>query len=257
MDHPEKIAKAVIESSIPGAIMRYRENQSNSTHDFDLERPGTSVAAVEVTASADKRYNETIAAIRDPGKDGMWIKTKRCRKDWLVYPSPTAKINKIRKHVDQYLADIEIAGLERFFGPRHSDISAVYSIYQDLDIEAGHVTSWKQPGYIGITFPGGGGIITAEHVQKAVEKEAWKDDNRKKLDATGSEERHLFVYVDDGNYLPWAALRDKDPPLEPPCLPLEITHVWAVAEVAENCIVWRAMRGEKWEKIKKVSTDET
>ncbi|MCY4389121.1 MAG: hypothetical protein OXC18_18665 [Desulfurellaceae bacterium] len=264
MDHSEQIAKGVMEFLIPGAVMHYREDQSTSIHDFDLERLGELVAAVEVTTSTDEQRRGTIAAIQDTRKD-RFIPTKRCRKDWIVYPLPTANINKNRRELDRYLAEIETAGLKRFLIEADFKYPAVRRIYQDLHIEHGYVTKWKKPGYIALTLPGGGGKITPEHVQEAVKREAWKDDNRKKLNLAGSKERHLFVYVDDVDYLPWASLRDTDPSaLELPQLPPEITHVWVAAQfspydaagkVIEYHRVWRARRGEKWEDLGEASMD--
>ena len=137
---------------------------------------------------------------------------------------------------------------------------AVRRIYQDLYIDYGSVTKWKNPGYIGLTSPGGGGTITPEHVQEAVKREVRKEDNQNKLNlADSNKERHLFVYVDGDNYLSWASLRDTDlSSLKPPQLPPEITHVWVASEfqeyglaeeIVDYCRVWRAMRGEKWEKL--------
>ena len=266
MDHSEQMAKVFIESLIPGAVMHYREDQSTSTHDFDLEWQGEMIAAVEVTTSTDEQRRGTIAAIRDRRKGGVFIPTKECRKDWIVYPLLPVNIDKIRKKLDQYLADIESDCLERFFSPTDScEYPAVRRIYQDFHIEYGHVTKRKKPGYVALTLPGGGGTISPKHVQEAVAREAWKDDNRKKLNLAGSKERHLFVYVDDVNYLPWASLRDTDPSsLELPQLPPEITHVWAAAQfnpyneegkVVEYHRVWRARRGEKWENLGEASID--
>ena len=260
MDHSEQMAKVFIESLIPDAVMHYREDQSTSTHDFDLERQGELIAAVEVTTSTDEQRKGIEAAIRDQRKGGIFLPTNRCRQDWSVCPLPTANINKIRKELDQYLADIEADNLGRFLSSRDSyEYPAVRRIYQDLHIDYGSVTKWKPPGRIGLISPGGGGTITPEHVQEAVKREVWKEDNRKKLNLAGSKERHLFVYVDSDNYLSWASLRDTDPsPLEPPQLPPEITHVWVASEfqeygsaeeIVEYCSVWRAMGGEKWEKL--------
>ena len=120
MNHSEQIAKVFIESLIPGAVMHYREDQSTSTHDFDLEWKGELIAAVEVTTSTCKQRKEIEAAIRDQRKGGFFLRTKRCRKDWSVCPLPTANINKIRKELDQYLADIEADNLERFLSSRDS-----------------------------------------------------------------------------------------------------------------------------------------
>ena len=254
-----------MEFLIPGAVMHYREDQSSSIHDFDLERLGELVAAVEVTTSTDEQLKGTVAAIQDQRKDRL-IPTERCRKDWIVYPLPTVNVKKNRKELDRYLANIEAAGLERFFSSTDSyKYPAVRRIYQDLHIEHGHITKWKKPGSIGLVLPGGGGKITPEHVQDAVKREVWKDDNRKKLNLAGSKERHLFVYVDGVDYLPWASLRDTNPSaLELPRLPPEITHVWVAAQfnpynaagkVVEYHRVWRARRGGKWEDLGEVSMD--
>ncbi len=254
-----------MEFLIPGTVMHYREDQSRSTHDFDLERLGELVAAVEVTTSTKKERRETIAAIQDTRKD-RFIPTKRCHKDWLVCPFPEANINKNRKELDRYLADIEAEDIGSFLNPRDLYKSpAVRRIFQDLRIEHGHVTKWKKPGYIALTLPGGGGEITPEHVQEAVKEEVEKDDNRKKLDLAGSKERHLFIYVDGVDYLPWASLRDTDPSsLEPPQVPPEITHIWVAAQfnpynaagkVVEYHRVWRARRGEEWEDLGEISMD--
>jgi hypothetical protein len=207
---------------------------------------------LEVTASADERNEATTAAILEPRKGSPFIKAGRCRKDWLVHPLPTANINKVRAHIDRYLADIEATGLERFFSPIDSDLyPSVERIYEDLAIEGGSVARWKEPGQIGMTLPGGGGLVTTEHLQMAIKVEAFKEDNRRKLGSAGTKERHLFVYVHPGNFLPWVALRDEDPPPEPPHLPPEVTHVWAVAEFGQpaHCVVWSARRNMQWEKL--------
>jgi hypothetical protein len=70
---------------------------------------------------------------------------------------------------------------------------------------------------------------SGERLQQAIEVEAKKNDNRRKLVASGCDERHLFVYVDRRNYLAWVALVDGNVPEKGPSLPNEITHVWAVA----------------------------
>ena len=267
MDHAEQKAKFLIELLIPGAVMQYREDQSTSTHDFDLKWQGEWIAAVEVTTATNEQRHGSIAAIQDERKGGSLIPTEKCRKGWIIHPSLTANITKIRKNVDQYLADIEDEGLEKFFSPRDSwRYPAVGRIYHDLHIEGGRVTKWKKPGYIGLILPSDdGGILTPERVQEAVKREAWKPDNRQKLKVADSKERHLFVYLDGVDFLPWASLRDTNPSsLEPPQLPPEITHVWAAAhfmpideteKIVEYYKVWRSRDGEKWEVLGMASRD--
>ena len=248
MKKAERIAKLVVEAILPGAEMHLYEDQSGGRHDFDLCLPSGEMAALEVTTSTNEQLRSTIAAICDPRRGGHFVPTRRCQKDWSVHLRPGASIKKIRSCVDQYLADVEAAGLQRFIAPTDcARYPAVDQIYRDLAIEAGEVTVWKQPGQIGIWLPDGG-EFTGEHVQSAVRAEAFKGDNRTKLGKTGCCERHLFVYVDPWNYPTWKSLLDEHAPAEPPELPNEISHVWVVSETRDpgRLVVWRGGADVGW-----------
>jgi hypothetical protein len=250
MNHSEQIAKLLIEAMIVGARMQYRCDQSSSVHDFDLQYANGTVAAVEVTASVIEQMERTAATISDERKGGPFVRAKKCRNGWWVHPLPGANINKIRTHVDEHLAAIEAEGRHQFFAYTDANTSpAVARILRELWIEAGDVMQWKPPNCIGIAFPGQGGWVSAEHVQRAIEAEANKEDNRRKLAVAGMDERHLFVYVDPQNYLPWVALVDEHPPQQGPSLPSEITYVWAATRTrsAEEFVVWKAERGKNWQ----------
>lgn len=111
-----------------------------------------------------------------------------------------------------------------------------------MRIESGAVI---QREGIQIGYPGSGGAIGPETATEAVSLEAMKSDNRHKLGRTGAQERHLFVYVDAINFLPWAALREFDPSvLKPPSLPDEITDLRAAAGAGKptGYTVWRGNR---------------
>jgi hypothetical protein len=200
--------------------MEYRLSQSQGQHDFDLHHPDSSVSAVEVTSAVDKTVEQTNASIRDPKKGGPMVKTRLCKKDWLVHPALTANINLIRSRVDEYLAAIESEAIERFYAPTDWQNPSVERIYHDLGVVAGSVfPHWRKPGQIGIGLPGGGGPLNARAATEAAEREAFKGDNRRKLGAAGTNGRHLVVYVYVTNYLPWCALCDLDPPPDLPRLP--------------------------------------
>lgn len=168
--------------------------------------------------------------------------TVRCQHDWIIHPLPRASINRVRARARDYLADIEADGLQEFFYDMDGgNFASVRRICEDLSIEAGSVMPWKTPGQICIALPGGGGIKTSSVAERAVLAEANKRDNRAKLRSAGSAERHLFVLVDQGNYLPWASLVDEEPPRSAPDLPAEITHLWAagIARDPRVVVVWR------------------
>jgi len=71
--------------------------------------------------------------------------------------------------------------------------------------------------------PSNGDAVSASDVFEAVRIEAYKKDNRQKLRASNTEERHLLVYVDSQNLGPWCALVDFEPPRILPDLPPEVT----------------------------------
>jgi hypothetical protein len=232
--------------------MLFRPDQSQSVPDFDLHYPNGKIVATEVTACVDQQGEETFAAIKNPKKGGMRVKAHLCKKDWRVHPARDATINAIRNKVDAYLAAVEAEGIERFFSSRDwSRSPTIERIYKDLRVLAGSVIKWQQPGYISIALPVVGGAIGASLVLDAVKIEAFKKDNRTKLGNAGTDERHLLVYMDHGNYLARSAFQDFDPPSMLPELPVEITHVWVFSETLGNdaYVIWRASTGSPWQRI--------
>jgi hypothetical protein len=232
--------------------MRYRPDQSRGEYDYDLRYSDGTIAAVEVTASRDQAVEETMAAIF---KKDFFIPRKKSINDWLVHPVAGARINRIWSQVDEYLAAIEAAGLNRFFVNYDYDSPPVASIYNDLKIEWGNITDTK--GKHVVAYPvQGKGLVLAEDIQQALEAEANKDDNKIKLGKAGTDERHLFVYVDPYS-LAWDALVDGVVPEQASSLPSEITHVWAVTRtrLASEFMVWRAKGSQGWQNLGTISVN--
>src|SRR5437764_7531052 len=197
MDHAERAAKRIVEALIPGARMDFRDPGTGG-HDFDLTYPDGTTVPVEVTASMDSVKVHTYAAIR---KQGALVPRQKCQQDWLVHPLPGANIKRIRARIDEYLADVETDGLSFVHTHAHAYMyPSVDRPRQDLDVESAGVVKCKRPG-LRIGYPGSGGAVGAECGVEAVNLEARKDDNRRKLAATRAPARHLFVYVDALNFL--------------------------------------------------------
>lgn len=256
VDHAERVAQALVESVVSGSRMVYRVDQSRSVHDFDLHYPDGRASAAEVTASVNEAGQRTNAAILDKKRGGPAVKTTLCKKDWYIHPESGAIIKKIRQMADEYLAAVESAGIETFLGPSDRwEYPSVERIYSDLSVFSGAVIAWKEPGYMRIAPPGGGGAVAAPLVLEAVKREAFKEDNRRKLGAASADERHLLVYVHPRNFLPWCALVDFEPPPELPELPPEITDVWAFGETrSENeYVIWRASVTSPWRRLGRVT----
>jgi hypothetical protein len=249
MDHPEIVAQAVVEALETGSRVQHQAKQSHGEHDFDLVYRDGRIAALEVTAAADEHSERTAAALRDKRKGGPFVPTRLCKHDWYVHPGRNAIINRIRTQADKYLAQIEADGLMAFFSSSHAaEYDSVRRIWNDLGVLGGSVVKWKKPGQICISGSSGGGAVGISAFTEAIRGEADKPDNRRKLGAANTEERHLFVYVHPRNYLPWRAFVIFDPPSEPIALPPEVTDVWAATEGESfnEFIVWRTRRGEPW-----------
>ena len=107
-----------------------------------------------------------------------------------------------------------------------------------------------EPGYITMALPRAGGAVGTASVVEAVEREALKPDNRKKLCASAKRERHLAVYVYT-NTLPWVALAYFEPPAEAAHLPPEITNIWAFTERHNegDDVVWMASALAPWQRL--------
>jgi hypothetical protein len=251
MNQAEVVAQAVVEAVIQGSRMVYHPDQSGGLRDFDLHYPDGRVVALEVTESVDAVDIETQAAIGSRREGGPRVRAKLCRKAWRVHPQTGANIKRFRRSLDRYLARIESIGIEQFFSASdRQSYPAVESIYEDLQVCSGEVCPGLEPGFISIALPTGGGYIGSSLVSEAVELEASKPDNRRKLSAARTSEAHLFVFVDVLNRA-WIPLVDLAPPAESPDLPAEITHVWAVgpAKSGGGYVVWRASAKSNWHSL--------
>lgn len=256
MDKAEAAAKVILQTLIPGAIMRYRNNQSAGEYDFDLEYATGASVPVEVTMSTDEMLEAKIAEIIR-SKRGGFVRRQKCQQDWWIHPMRHAPIKKIRTKIETYLVAIEAEGLRSFNSfIDASDSPAVNAIFTDLAIEGGSVTKWKSPA-IGIATPGGGGLVNPLLINKAVEREAFKDDNRRKLGSAKKSEKHLFVYLMPTEHVVWVAVRDGELPPSGPTLPPEITHVWLATWIGHGCwhTVWLAQEGLAWAQIASVNLE--
>ncbi len=92
------------------------------------------------------------------------------------------------------------------------------------------------------------GHVSADDLSEAVEREAAKCDNRRKLASAGADERHLVVSLDPTSLKGWILIHDKAPLADcgyprPPILPEEVDTVWAVLP-SDPPIVWRYERDD-------------
>jgi hypothetical protein len=251
MNYSEEHVKQVLEAVIPGSCLNFRPEQSNSEYDFDLIYKDGRTAALEVTRAIDETWVRTSARIRSPKKGGSSIKAKHCKKNWFIFVTKHADIKKIREHADKSLAELETSGIDSL--SLRSRDPKVDEFRSKFHVMGGSVLDWDSEPTIFIGGPLGGGAVGASIVIDAGEKEIWKDDNRKKLSAATTDERHLAVYFDGGNPSAWNALTCGAfvPPNCCPKISEEITHLWLIgphdSRHQNTFVVWYANKQEHWQ----------
>ena len=254
----EKLAKSVVEAYLPGSRMEYRFEQSHGEYDFDLHYADGMSAAVEVTEAVDEGQRLIWNKILSEREGGQTIEAKKCKKSWMIVPRKDSRIAKIRARADDYLSILEEETVENFacwLPMTHT----VESVCRELLLEHGRTISLTGPPRIWILLPGEGGAVGPSVAIASAEKEAYENDNRKKLGVAGTRQRHLVVYVDVTNGLPWVALTDFEPPPTLPDLPQEITDIWLIGPIGEQdkreFVVWRASKQEIWHRQRVSITD--
>jgi len=250
MDMAESVAKRVLDAFIPGANLEYQSEQSNGEYDFNLHCADGTTAAVEVTAAIDQRHLEMLASIYDPRKGGQIIRPTACKKSWAIFPAMNASINNIRANADRYLARLEQEGIDSFFWVS-ARTPSTREICHELRIISGTVLNSDGEAMIVIGRPIGAGAVGPQLAIKTGETMAWKEDNRTKLGAAKTPERHLLVYIPAGS-LAWSALTNFGPPATLPKLPEEITNLWLIGQGDDRneFVVWRAGTTETWQSMK-------
>jgi hypothetical protein len=258
MKRSELVAIHVIETVHihKGARAEYRSQQSAGEYDIDLRYGDGTTAAVEVTSSTIQEAQHTLAVI---GKRGCSVPAIACRNSWWVSVLPEARIKLVLEKVDRYLSAIEADGLDRFLAGPGRVSPSVSKILQVLQIAHGQTIQTSPPARIWVSPSGEcrGSVVKASDLQRAVEAEANKLDNRRKLAASPASqhaERHLFVYGEPLNEGPWQALVTHCLPQRPPVLPADVTHVWAVAETPHGIIVWVAEPPNGWRDLGAIPT---
>ena len=103
----------------------------------------------------------------------------------------------------QLLAELEEHGVAEFrwlADPLELAVDPVvrstYAALDDVGVDHAHAVLSKEGGGFSLVVHKLGGFVGAVDVVKAVETEAWKQDNRRKLAAMETDERHLFVWID-------------------------------------------------------------
>jgi hypothetical protein len=241
MNEPERVAKPVVEYELLGATMRYVEQQSAGEHDYDLILPGGTLATLEVTAAVDETVRATTTAIFSQAAGGSPVAIGECGRVWIVEVLRSARIKRVRREIGRHLVRLEAAGIEHFLvqdGSSHPP--EVEAVHRDLSVRSAAAISASGPGRAYLQIEAEGSLIDPFHVNEAVASVAKRADNRRKLGASSTSERHLFVYIDETLPDAWISLCVASPGSGPLELPPEVTHVWAATHhfADERVVYW-------------------
>jgi hypothetical protein len=248
MKFEERIAAQLVESALTGAKMTFVVSQAHNECDFRLTISGKTYP-LEVTTFTNANTRRQHARIAGRDGDGHFIPRTLAQKDWYVTPSHASDPRDIRERIDAHLAAIEEEGLDRFDVTMDTNESpAVRALWLDLRVTDGTVCEWTPSGQIGIAFPPDGAMLASDQINAAIEREAAKEDNVRKLSDASAEERHFFVYFDWHGYPAQASMRNGLIPTSFPNIPSQITHVWAATSSGTEGehLLWCANRSTGW-----------
>lgn len=258
----EAIAKCVLEAMLPGAKLAYQVEQSHREYDFDLRYADGNVAAVEVTMAVDETLMKTLGDIQGKRAGGGVIPAVACKESWSIFAAKGAEIPTISKKADQLLALLEREGIDGFdyfdqWKPGCSQ--TVRELCYQLRVTEGYVLSSAGKPMIRINSPIRGSAV-GDSLALIHAGEACMEENREKLGAAKTAERHLVVYVHPQSNARSSTFTVSQPPEETlPTLPQEITNIWLIGDGENNYefVVWYASTKEPWRSAKVVCAPET
>lgn len=250
MSRPEERAAAALLETILGARLEARDvpGAPPSTHDYMVVRPGQPPAALEISTLADELRLGLTAAI---AKHGLVLDTDELASSWWVELREDAQhepYRKVPERLVKALARLEAAGIARFDVRLGSPPEGLADI-ADLPIDYAAVSDDAGPGRVVVLQHSRSSTPWSGHASFAVEIALAGDrlkGERDKLRRSGTQERHLLLWVDTTLFDAYVGLCLDSPPEEGPQLPPEITDLWVVARCPTGTVVWHTF-GEGWE----------
>jgi hypothetical protein len=254
-DRPEETATKDVLERLLGARLTLRDapGAPPATHDFDMVRVHP-VAAVEVTILTEEPDVELSKAM---SLHGQVIESKSLRSTWWVevrHSSQRQAYKQVRARLERHLVRLESAGVGQFHEEDVDPPQVVAELLNDLPMlhMGGAMTSTTR-GRIYLNERARATYVSGANVNAVLEEALLGsrfDGERAKLDRSGAEERHLFVWIDWRVYPAWEGLCGAEAPAAAPALPREITDLWAAAHcrrAGQDVVVWWTAASAGWE----------
>ena len=248
MRSEEQAAGILIAKALPGVRVHYQEEQANGECDF-LIGPESNPAPMEVTRATSGDYRALHRAIL--GRDGNANSVQRPEGSvaWFVELSHDADIARVRRDIHRYLVNLETQGTTEFtVASAAEDASAILEIWRDLRVAGGFRLDPPSQSIVVLGVPSDSARLHPEQVLEAVEREARKEDNVRKLSRPGMANGHLFVILDFFAYPAVEAMRVGPLPQAFPDVADVISDVWVAREpsAGTSYMLWHASRASGW-----------
>jgi hypothetical protein len=239
IDPLELRAGAAAASVLGAKLIRRDAHSAHQTRDFDLVFADGRVEPLEITRYVDEPALRTWERLRGvtplaaPSLARTWVLAVPAADFDAGGTRVAYDIRKFVATIESALAALERAGHETINLGRiqhDSTLARAFQTLVDLGVQDGcsRVPAIGQAPYISFNAPVGG-ITQADLIASAIEREAAKADNQRKLaQPPGAQRRHLFV-VFDGSSGSFFNAVDRGLRGRLPMLPASITTAWAAA----------------------------
>ncbi|HCF99613.1 MAG TPA: hypothetical protein DEV93_03615 [Chloroflexi bacterium] len=247
----EDQAAAVIAKVTGGKPVRRDDGTASGVRDFDLIFGDGHAEPLEVTQATLPELNKAIAAHET--RRMQLIQVPGLSQQWHVFSSSVTPFKTVTPaRLARMLLPLESSAVDTFILPGNARSLPKVSVQeaQALGLIAAFAHG-GQHGRVVLSRPSddrewiGAFENPGQYALAAVEELAGKADNQRKLAVRGGADSHLFIWIDERNFLPWADLRSKLPS-KAPTLPAEITNVWLATTVYDRIICWRYADARGW-----------
>jgi hypothetical protein len=246
----ERAAAELVRSNVGAVrVVLTDDGSTPGAHDFDLAFKDSHREPLEITSSAlpqlksaqaaHEKYKKLVVTV--PGLAGAWH----------VFSSQSTQFKDLDATVlFPFLYGLEGAGLTKIHYPiDHHRAPGLHILARALGLEAAFAMGGSA-GKVLVSMPEDHRIWSSDHsdpgrhVLVDIQAIAALPDNRRKL--YGFPRSHLFIWIDEDNYLPWRDIFSGEVPTRKPNLPPEITDVWVATRLPGSVSGWHYSRQVGW-----------
>ncbi len=247
----EDRAASVVSAVTRGKPVRRDDGKTPGVRDFDILFDDGHIEPLEVTRGTLPELNKALDAHNRRGK--LVQSVPGLTRQWHVFSSTATSFKDLTaSRLADVLVPLENSAIDTFMLPMDA-FQAPQDAVQAARA-AGLLAAFAHMGEAGkivVSPPNDDHIWSSDHSNPGrhaigvAEDLASKPDNRHKLAVRGIVNSHLFIWIDETNYLPWADLLG-ELPNRAPSLPPEITIVWLATRVNGLVICWSYAASRGW-----------